>query len=196
MTVISLGRRLLGGSSSLPGGWDEPDRPASRKRDLLLLGLAPSGVCRANRVASTAGALLPHRFTLTAPREAARRFAFCGTFPSLAAGRCYRPLCPVEPGLSSRHTVWWPATVSPTPFPQRLGLGGSLLFYSEPDVSRMPGRPVRMGTRGWQFHEPRLSRFGPVSVHGKGHSCLGGRRACRVGVTCRGVASLLGCDAS
>jgi hypothetical protein len=28
------------------------------------LGLAPGGVCRADRVAPTAGALLPHRFTL------------------------------------------------------------------------------------------------------------------------------------
>src|SRR3954451_14126831 len=31
-----------------------------------LLGLAPGGVCQANRVTPAAGALLPHRFTLTA----------------------------------------------------------------------------------------------------------------------------------
>jgi hypothetical protein len=30
-----------------------------------------------------------------------RRSAFCGTFPRVTPGRCYRPPCPVEPGLSS-----------------------------------------------------------------------------------------------
>jgi len=34
--------------------------------------------------------------------RAVRRFAFCCTCPSLTAGRCYRPLCSTEPGLSSR----------------------------------------------------------------------------------------------
>jgi len=32
---------------------------------LSLFGLAPDGVCLADRVAPAAGALLPHRFTLT-----------------------------------------------------------------------------------------------------------------------------------
>jgi len=30
-----------------------------------------------------------------------RRSVFCGTFPRVAPGRCYRPPCPVEPGPSS-----------------------------------------------------------------------------------------------
>jgi len=48
----------------LPGG--APHRGAGRTgRPCLLLGLAPGGVCRAARVAPGAGALLPHRFTLT-----------------------------------------------------------------------------------------------------------------------------------
>ena len=44
---------------------------------LSLRDLAPGGVCRAAPVARDAGALLPHRFTLTARR---RRSVFCGTF--------------------------------------------------------------------------------------------------------------------
>jgi hypothetical protein len=38
----------------------------------------------------------------------ARRFAFCCTIPSLAAGGCYPPPCPAEPGLSSRRRSMWP----------------------------------------------------------------------------------------
>jgi hypothetical protein len=51
----------------------ESDRTSPRAAALAgtsadaLLGLAPGGVCRASRVAPAAGALLPHRFTLTAP---------------------------------------------------------------------------------------------------------------------------------
>src|SRR5687767_8106303 len=72
-----------------------------------LLGLAPGGVCLAPDVTIGTGALLPHRFTLTAAAKrrglcaSLRRSAFCCTIPGLAAGRCYRPPCPVEPGLSS-----------------------------------------------------------------------------------------------
>ena len=58
--IIPLGRRLPVASSSLPGSRNEPDRLC------FLFGLAPGGVYRARRVAPPAGALLPHRFTLTA----------------------------------------------------------------------------------------------------------------------------------
>jgi hypothetical protein len=92
--IIPLGRRLLAVSSSLPGSHNEPDRLCS------LFGLAPGGVCQARRVTSPAGALLPHRFTLT---RRSGRFAFCCTFPSLAAGGRYPPPCPAVPGLSSRR---------------------------------------------------------------------------------------------
>ena len=66
--------------SGLPGDTGRASRPT--------LDLAPGGVCRAARVAPSAGALLPHRFTLTCDRspEAAahRRFVFCGTFLRVA----------------------------------------------------------------------------------------------------------------
>ena len=79
-TAISLGRRLPDASSDLPERRFGPGRPVRRQRvprperachtrlasACALLGLAPGGVCRASRVASAAGALLPHRFTLAA----------------------------------------------------------------------------------------------------------------------------------
>jgi len=83
-----------------------PDRtsPLPTSRDYFLFGLAPGGVCRARSVARPAGALLPHRFTLTGKHWTfLRRFPFCCTFPSLAAGGRYPPPCPMEPGLSSRR---------------------------------------------------------------------------------------------
>ena len=57
-------------------------------RDALSLhGLAPGGVYLATPVARGAGALLPHRFTLTrpVPPEPGRRFVFCGTFLRVAS---------------------------------------------------------------------------------------------------------------
>jgi hypothetical protein len=49
----------------LPGGCPE----GRTGRPCLLLGLAPGGVYRAARVTPDAGALLPHRFTLTCGRS-------------------------------------------------------------------------------------------------------------------------------
>ncbi len=63
--------------SSLPESYAGPDRSApphpgplpqgarENERDYFLFGLAPGGVCQAKRIAPPAGALLPHRFTLT-----------------------------------------------------------------------------------------------------------------------------------
>jgi hypothetical protein len=46
--------------------YDEPDRfVTARRQSFLLFGLAPDGVYPAGSVTRTAGALLPHRFTLT-----------------------------------------------------------------------------------------------------------------------------------
>ncbi len=74
---------------------------------VLLLGLAPSGVYPINwsssqRVRSyrTISPLLrkqPYRLVFGA-------VCFCGTFLRVAPSRISRPLCPVEPGLSS-HTL-------------------------------------------------------------------------------------------
>ena len=67
--------------SGLPGDIGRAGRPT--------LDLAPGGVYRAARVTLGAGALLPHRFTLTcdsSPKAAAhRRSAFCGTFLRVAS---------------------------------------------------------------------------------------------------------------
>jgi hypothetical protein len=58
----------------LPGDIGRASRPT--------LDLAPGGVCRAARVTPDAGALLPHRCTLTCDRPGAvhRRSVLCGTF--------------------------------------------------------------------------------------------------------------------
>jgi hypothetical protein len=95
--TISLGRRLPGASSDLPGSRDGSGRPvaAAFGRGLgddtaPLFGLAPDGVYRARPVTRPAGELLPHRFTLTADLTQAlrlRRFIFCGTVPIRAAHR-------------------------------------------------------------------------------------------------------------
>ena len=76
--------------------------PEARRAALgrFLSDLAPGGVCRAARVTSGAGGLLLHRFTLTAGRSRWRS-VFCGTFPRVTPGRCCRPPCPSESGLSS-----------------------------------------------------------------------------------------------
>ena len=78
-----------------------------RSRDSFCMALLPMGFTEpAGHPA--AGALLPHRFTLTTTHTVAvlplcgvRRFAFCCTFPILADGGSYPQSCPVEPGLSS-----------------------------------------------------------------------------------------------
>ena len=49
------------------------------------------------------GTLLPYLFTLTLPPQVVGRYIFCCTFRRFTPPRCYLALCPVEPGLSSRH---------------------------------------------------------------------------------------------
>ena len=72
---------------------------------LPLSGLAPDGVYRAARVTPGAGALLPHRCTLTcaAPPGVCRhrRSTFCGTVLRVAPTGCYPAPCPAESGRSS-----------------------------------------------------------------------------------------------
>gem|GEM_PF-4776294 len=97
--------------------------PCGDTRPCTLFGLASDGVYQADRVTPVAGALLPHRFTLTTHRILAdavvRRSVLCCTFPSLTAGRRYRPSCPAKPGLSShdrRSTCKHPVSDHPTHF--------------------------------------------------------------------------------
>ncbi len=52
------------------------------KRALPLLGLAPGGGCLAARVATDAGGLLHHLFTLTWLVTQPGGLLFCGPFPS------------------------------------------------------------------------------------------------------------------
>ncbi len=68
--------------TSIPGHRPGPRGAERTGRPYLLLDLAPGGVCRADRVTSDAGALLPHRFTLACAVAGHRRFAFCCTGPS------------------------------------------------------------------------------------------------------------------
>src|SRR5579875_1121931 len=73
-------------------------------RELGRAALGRSRRYRAARVTPGAGGLLHRRFTLTRETDLAAvpgRSVFCGTFPRVTPGRCYRPPCPVEPGPSS-----------------------------------------------------------------------------------------------
>ena len=106
-------RRLLAASTAIypnvqRGGQPRDGRCASAVS--ILFDLAPGGVYQAGRVTPTAGALLPHRFSLATHQASTwilnltvRRSTLCCTFPNLAVGRRYRPPCPTEPGLSSSH---------------------------------------------------------------------------------------------
>ncbi len=55
------------------------------------------------------GELLPHAFHPHRAAEAARQFAFCGTFLGVTPTRRYLAPCPVELGLSSRGAEAPPA---------------------------------------------------------------------------------------
>ena len=79
MAIISLRRRLLDAClradlmiAAPVAAYPEvlPDRtgPLPTSRDYFLFGLAPGGVCQAKPITRPAGALLPHRFTLTGKR--------------------------------------------------------------------------------------------------------------------------------
>ncbi len=97
-------------SSSLPGSRTPRTEPVRRGRfraspclALLRVGFtepaeSPRPLVRSYRTVSP----LPASGRRNARQ---RRFAFCCTFPGLAAGRRYRPPCPVEPGLSSRQSA-------------------------------------------------------------------------------------------
>ena len=79
VATIHLDTPLPGVSSGLPAGSGEQPSSACAVAPLGdILGLASGGVCLAIPVTRDAGALLPHRFTLTGLR---RRSVFCGTVP-------------------------------------------------------------------------------------------------------------------
>jgi len=71
---IHLDRPLLAASSSVPADWASSLCPRRHTTAGTPSCLAPGGVYRAAPVTWRAGALLPHRFTLTSSR---RREAVC-----------------------------------------------------------------------------------------------------------------------
>ena len=71
-----------------------------------LLGLAPGGVCRAVRIAPHAGALLPHRFTLTCDRSPGpSAVSLCCTVRQVAPTWLSPASCPAESRLSSTQSM-------------------------------------------------------------------------------------------
>ena len=69
--TIHLDTPLPGASSGLPAGsGEQPSGACAAALSCGLLGLASGGVCLATPVTRNAGALLPHRFTLTTARVA------------------------------------------------------------------------------------------------------------------------------
>ena len=78
--------------ASNPGA--ERATPSLPYSELLQVGFSER-VCR-----QTAGALLPHLFTLAGP-EGLGRCVFCATFRRVAPPSRYEAPCPVEIGLSS-----------------------------------------------------------------------------------------------
>src|SRR5437660_1269568 len=140
VATISLGRPLPDASSNLPGS------RARRAASPPLFGLSPSGVYRAGGVTASAGALLPHRFTLTA-RFHAWRFVFCGTVPGIAPAGGYPALCPVELGLSSGRVTaargrLWHSGQPFLPVTLVLRLGALRVRFNPPRRGpRWPARP-------------------------------------------------------
>ena len=145
VVAIHLGRQLPAVSSGLPG--------INGRAALSLLGLAPGGVYRAVRVTPDAGALLPHRFTLTCAhtlrsRVRHRRSAFCCTFLRVTPTGCYPAPCPVESGRSSDGSH---VSASSTRPPGRLVTDA----YSTTDTSsagavRNPSRMSGLHARRWR----------------------------------------------
>jgi hypothetical protein len=88
-------------------------RSAIGRAVLPLFGLAPGGVCRATRVTPGAGALLPHRFTLTCARPGGRAI---GGLLSVALS-CGSPRL----GVTQHHALWSPDV--PRPNVETLGRG-------------------------------------------------------------------------
>ncbi len=128
VTAIPLVRRLPGASCNLPERQIRTD-PELSPRAVPIRFCSRWGLpCR--RRCRKRGALLPHRFTLTAAiRNAPRRSVLCGTVPGVrpaCAGFLRRTLsgtvCPWSPDFPLRPPfgLWPGAAVRPT---DRLGMG-------------------------------------------------------------------------
>ena len=134
--VLSQGRRTgpVGDHPSLQPTW--PIGRAARGT----LGLAPSGGCRAAGVATDAGALLPHRFTLTCARR--RR---SGAEPSAVFSLLPFADRSPRPGSRQRSALWSPDLPRPTPDTPKHG-GASRGHRSDsPSCSRRHDGPACHG---------------------------------------------------
>ena len=114
--------------------------PPLTGRAILLLGLAPDGVCRARPVTRPAGELLPHRFTLTCRGESPAT----GGLLSVALSLASRPV-----GVTHHRTLW-----SPDFPPAQIWAGGR---PARSDPSR-PNETLPRRVR--QVHGPVRSRRG------------------------------------
>ena len=133
-TIIPLRRRLLAASSSLPGSRHESDRFCS------LFGLASGGVYQARRVAPPAGALLPHRFTLT-------------------GGGCRLSADSYRPKVGD-CSLFWPTAESRRP----TAPSGGLLSVALSLISRPVGVTHHPVLRRPDFPPARLLRAKPATV--------------------------------
>ena len=141
-------RRLEQPTRAPRSGRTGPRAALLAKRDAdALLGLAPGGVCRASRVAPAAGALLPHRFTLTAAAFYRRGLkGRCGGLLSVALSRALRPV-----GVTDHPVLWSPD------FPLLACRERPLRNATEGvPYSTSSGRPAHSETKG------TISQLGPL----------------------------------
>src|SRR5258705_8027650 len=150
VATIHLDTPLPGASSGLPAGsGEQPSNVCAAAPLSDILGLASGGVCLAIPVTRDAGALLPHRFTLTTARVAVCSLWHCPA-SHLGLPLAITLLCEVRTFLESQSRLG-PAAARPTrprrsPYSYRHAAGatGSL---SAPRQG--PGRrPVRRPDHG------------------------------------------------
>ena len=113
---------------------------------LILFGLAPDGVYRAGRVTPAAGALLPHRFTLTTHTRPVARSRPFGGLLSVALSLASRPVDVID------HPVRWSPDFPP-------GRHAGVTFPSDRPTHCPPWMIAGLGWGVWFFE------CNPVPVH-------------------------------
>src|SRR5829696_2009504 len=184
--TIHLDTPLPGASSGLPAGSGEQPSGACAVAPLCdILGLASGGVCLAIPVTRNAGALLPHRFTLTTSRVAA---CFLWHFPASHLGLplAITLLCEVRTFLEPPPRLS-PHGLANDPRPPSQLIRSSILFVCR----RCRPPAICCGPRIWSTRatpSPSLSTIwprppgcrGPISAGcSPGHSVNRRGRICR-----------------
>src|SRR5437667_10468959 len=149
--VISLGWLSPATSCGLPAA------QATRAGSRCLLGLAPTGGCRAASVAGRAVGSYPTVSPLPLDKG---RSVLCGPVRRLAAPRCYLAVCPTELGLSSmRHSSRRTATITPYRHPvPKLSAPEGWGQASPHEPAEQASHAVARQSRG--FGTPRPPRAG------------------------------------